>query len=274
MEKIKLDDGRITLIRGDCLEVMPKMKSGIIDLILADLPYGTTACKWDSIIPFDKLWDNYKRLVFNDSAIVLFGTQPFTSTLISSNLTMYRYSWIWDKAKSTNFMSAKLMPLLKTEDICVFSHSTCNSMSLHKMRYFPQGTIHVDKIVKNGKNVGGKVAKDRNAIFLANKEYRQSHTNYPKNILEFPNDNNPLHPTQKPVALMEYLIKTYTNENDLVLDNTMGSGTTAVACINTNRRFVGIEKDTDDKGNSLGYFDICIKRCEEALAERDKQKAA
>lgn len=243
----------IKLYKGDCLDIMPDLEDKSIDMILCDLPYGTTACKWDTIIPFELLWKQYERIIGNKSAIVLTACQPFTSVLIFSNLSLFRYCWIWDKNKATNFMSAKLMPLLRTEDIVVFSKSTCNSMSKIKMTYYPQGITEINKVVSNGKNVGGKVAQDRHAVFTEGKEYLQQFTNYPTNILFFPNDNNPLHPTQKPVALMEYLIKTYTNEGDIVLDNCMGSGTTGIACLNTKRNFIGIEKDEK-------YFEIAKNR--------------
>jgi site-specific DNA-methyltransferase (adenine-specific) len=241
------------IIHGDCLEIMKGIPDGVIDMVLCDLPYGTTACKWDVIIPFAPLWEQYERIIKHDGAIVLTSAQPFTSILITSNIKLFRYSWVWDKAKATNFMSAKLMPLLKTEDICVFSKATCNSMSKTKMKYFPQGIIKIDKEVTNGKNVGGKVAQDRHAVFAEGKEYIQEYTNFPKNILEIPNDANPLHPTQKPLALFEYLIRTYSEEEDKILDNCIGSGTTAEACINTNRRFIGIEKE-------LKYVEIARER--------------
>lgn len=240
----------------DCLEGMKKIDTESVDMILCDLPYGTTACKWDVLIPFIPLWKCYERIIKFDGAIVLTATQPFTSLLISSNIKLFRYTWVWDKARATNFMSAKLMPLLKTEDICVFSKSTCNSMSTHKMKYFPQGIVKVDMKVSNGKNVGGKVAQDRHAYFPEGKEYTQEYTGYPKNIIDFPNDDNPLHPTQKPLGLFEYLIRTYTKESDLVLDNCIGSGTTALACMNTNRNFIGFE-------NNPKYFEIAIKRLDD-----------
>ena len=246
------------LIHGDCLEKMKDIPDKSIDMILCDLPYGTTACKWDVIIPFEPLWEQYKRIIKDRGAIVLFGAQPFTSLLISSNFNMFRYCWVWNKNKATNFMSAQLMPLLKTEDICVFSHSSSNCMSKTKICYYPQGIIRIDKKVKNGKNVGGKVAQDRCAVFKEGKEYLQEYTNYPNNIIDIPNDMNKLHPTQKPVALLEYLIKTYTLEGETVLDNCAGSGSTGVACINTKRNFIGIEKD--DK-----YFEIAVDRITQAM---------
>lgn len=193
------------------------------------------------------------RVIKDDGAIVMTAFQPFTSKLICSNLKNYRYCWVWDKNKATNFMSAKLMPLVKTEDIVVFSKATCNSMSKIKMKYNPQGIIEVNKEVKNGKNVGGKVAADRNAVFHEGKVYTQKYTNYPTNILTIPNDSNKLHPTQKPLELMKYLILTYSDENDTVFDGFMGSGTTIVAAQELNRNAIGVELDKQ-------YFDISKER--------------
>jgi len=197
------------------------------------------------------MWEQLKRIIKPNGAIVMTASQPFTTTLIASNMKMFRYCWVWDKVKSTNFMSAKCMPLLKTEDICVFSHATANSMSRLKMEYNPQGISNVSWDKVNGKNVGGKVAEARGAKFKGS--YKQTTTGYPKNIIEMANDINKLHPTQKPVALMEYLMNTYTNEGETVLDFTMGSGTTGVAAKNLNRAFIGIELDE-------GYFDIAKDR--------------
>jgi site-specific DNA-methyltransferase (adenine-specific) len=241
----------IELMQGDCLVRMKEIPDGSIDMVLTDPPYGTTACKWDSIILLEPMWEQLKRIIKPNGAIVMTASQPFTTTLISSNMKMFRYCWVWDKAKATNFMSAKCMPLLKTEDVCVFSYATSNSMSKLKMNYYPQGIKAVDWDKTNGNNVGGKVAKARCAVFKG--DYKQKVTGYPKNIIDIPNDNNKLHPTQKPVALMEYLIRTYTNENETVLDFTMGSGSTGVACVNTNRNFIGIELDET-------YFNIAKNR--------------
>lgn len=249
-----------SLMLGDCLERMKEIPDGSVDMVLCDLPYGTTACKWDSVIPFDLLWEQYHRVTKPNAAIVLTASQPFTTALIASNMGEFRYTWVWDKNRATNFMSAKLMPLLKTEDVCVFSAASCNSMSKVKMPYIPQGITRIDRTVKNGKSVGGMVAKDRRAVFAEGKEYKQTQTGYPSNILCFDGDQARVHPTQKPVALMEYLIKTYTNEGETILDNTMGSGTTGVACANTGRKFIGIEMDT-------GYYEIAEKRIAEAYTK-------
>jgi len=225
------------IIHGDCLEVMRDIKSESIDMILCDLPYGTTQCKWDSVIPFDRLWLQYKRIIKPNGAIVLTASQPFTSALVMSNVDMFKYSWVWDKTTKTNHLNAKKQPLRRTEDILVFYKKQCT--------YNPQGLI--EGTFKNyrpnhfeyeaGEKVYGKQNKHNNI---------SEYTNYPDDVLCFSNSNyKSLHPTQKPVELFEYLVKTYTNEGELVLDNCIGSGTTAVACINTNRNFIGIELDED-----------------------------
>jgi site-specific DNA-methyltransferase (adenine-specific) len=210
-----------------------------VDLILCDLPYGTTQNKWDSVIPFDELWEAYGRVVKKDGAIVLTAAQPFTSTLIISNLKDFKYCWVWKKSKPTGHLNAKKQPLRNTEDVVVFYKS--------QPTYNPQGTRPTDVMVSR---------TNRGNYGECSKTTRQTVTGYPTTVLEFPTENG-AHPTQKPVALMEYLIRTYTNEGDLVLDNTMGSGTTGVASMNTNRRFIGIETDP-------GYFQIAEKRIEEA----------
>ncbi len=211
--------------QGDCLEVMKGIEDKSIDMILCDLPYGTTACKWDTIIPFEPLWEQYKRIIKDNGAIVLTASQPFTSALVMSNIKMFKYEWIWDKKISGNPLLAKYQPLKTHEDICVFSKKT------HK--YFPE--------MRKGKmrTKGGGKSK------LLNMEMSKSVNDdyYPISIIEYSNAKRGIHPTQKPVALFEYLIKTYTNEGDLVLDNTAGSGTTGVACKNTNRNFILIEQD-------------------------------
>jgi len=233
----------IKLLHGDCLELMKDIPDKSIDAIIADLPYGTTACKWDVVIPFEPLWEQYKRIIKDRGAIVLFGSEPFSSHLRMSNIKNYKYDWIWQKSRPNGFLNANKMPMKKHEIISVFSVGKCN--------YFPQDLIKKEKQNRNTgvENVYGKV----------NKEWKQevTYTNYPNSILVFNNPTNPQHPTQKPVALLEYLVKTYTNEGDIVLDNCMGSGSTGVACINTNRNFIGIEKD--DK-----YFEIAKSRIEKA----------
>ena len=235
----------VQLFKGDCLEVMGKLiERGVkVDCILTDPPYGTTTCKWDSIIPFDAMWERLNKLIKPNGAIVLFGRQPFTSELIRSNIKNFRYELIWEKEQATNFMFLKNQFGQCTENISVFYKK--------QPTYNPQ-MIPTDKPIKSCG--GNKSNTYKNQEFKGNKEIRFE--KYPLNILRFNRERKPIHPTQKPVKLLEYLIKTYTNENELVLDFTMGSGSTGVACINTNRQFIGIEKD--DK-----YFEIAKKRIEE-----------
>lgn len=225
----------INLYNGDCLEIMDKLivDGIVVDAIITDPPYGTTACKWDNVIPFEDMWERLNKLIKPNGAIVLFGSEPFSSLLRVSNLKNFKYDWIWDKKKPGAIGIAKFQPLRYTENIMIFN--------CHHSLYNPQ-MIETDKVIKS-KNYkksmsGGSGLK----VMDDTKEYNQK---YPKNIIEISNANqkNKLHPTQKPVALMEYLIKTYTNENETVLDFTMGSGSTGVACKNTNRNFIGIELD-------------------------------
>ena len=235
------------LFQGDCLDIMPLIPNKSVQLILADLPYGTTACKWDVIIPFDLLWEQYKRIIKDNGAIVLTASQPFTSALVMSNPKMFKYEWIWDKHIPRNFINAKIMPMQKHENVLVFGKG--------KLKYNPQMTLR-DKpvIVKNYSK------KDKDSVYKLNsdgsnsKSYTYTHRNPDTIILDcWEANKDKIHPTQKPVALFEYLIKTYTNEGDLVLDNCMGSGTTGVACVNLNRDFIGIEKDPK-------YFEIAVSR--------------
>lgn len=236
----------------DCLEGMKRIPDKSVDMILCDLPYGTTACKWDTIIPFEPLWEQYERVIKDDGAIVLTGAQPFTSNLIMSNTKLFKYALIWDKKKSSSALHAKIQPLRVHEDILVFGKK--------KTTYNPQmrkGKPRVDKkaIIKNGEAFGGKEI-ERN---YENKEGLY----YPKSILEISNasQKGKVHPTQKPVALFEYLIRTYTNENETILDNCMGSGTTAIACLNTNRNFIGFELDEN-------YHTVANERIAKHLIER------
>lgn len=215
----------IGLHQGCCLQLMENIEAQSVDLILCDLPYGTTQNKWDSIIPLQDLWAEYSRIC--RGAIVLAGSQPFTASLVMSRADWFRYSWVWEKSAATGHLNAKRMPMKQHEDILVFSKSAA--------RYNPQGLVPFNKIMRrgnNGTNFGASGA-----------ENFQEFTNYPRSILRFTSDPKPVHPTQKPVALMEYLIRTYTNPGDVVLDNCMGSGTTGVACVNTGRQFIGMEKD-------------------------------
>ena len=228
------------LINGDCLEEMKKIPEGSIDMILTDPPYGTTACKWDSIIPLEPMWEQLKRIIKPNGAIVMTASQPFTTTLISSNLKMFKYCWIWEKPKGTGHLNAKRIPMNNYEDIAVF--------------YKNPPTYNAQ--MTNGKPYKAKSGKSQFEGY--GKDNRKGNDNqglrYPKRVQKFNTiERRTLHPTQKPVALMEYLIKTYTNEGETVLDFTMGSGTTGVACKNLNREFIGIELDK-------GYFDIAKDR--------------
>lgn len=221
-------------MNGECLELMHSISDKSIDLILCDLPYGTTWAKWDEVIDFKLLWNEYKRIC--SGAILLFSSQPFTTQLINSNLKDYKYTWYWIKNIAGNYLNAKRQPLRQIEEINVFC----------KHNYYPQGTIECDKITRRGSGAKTTMINYKN-------EWKQTLTNYPTNILQYPLDKDKFHPTQKPVALLEYLIKTYSSEEDTVLDNCMGSGSTGVACINTNRKFIGIELDNT-------YFKIAEKR--------------
>ena len=242
----------IDLRQGDCLELMKDIPDKSIDMILCDLPYGTTACKWDTVIPFEPLWEQYNRIIKDNGVIVLFSQQPFTAQLILSNINLFRYEWIWQKTKSTGFMNAKKMPLKSHENILVFYKKL--------PIYNPQG-VKVGVHLKTGRSRKGN-SRNYGKTGCGNPDYIQTTSNYPKDIIIFSNPSNKghLHPNQKPVALLEYLIKTYTNEGDIVLDNCMGSGSTGVACINTNRNFIGIELDEN-------YFNIAKERIEKASLE-------
>lgn len=230
----------IKLLKGDCLELMKGIPDGSIDMILSDPPYGTTACKWDSIIPLESMWEQLKRIIKPNGAIVLTASQPFTTTLIASNMKMFKYCWVWNKGQGTGFLNAKKQPLKSTEDITVFYSKQC--------KYNPQmRTGFKPYECKQGKTKSQNYGKQTGAITKSNGE------RYPLNFIDFKRDKEKLHPTQKPVALMEYLIKTYTNEGETVLDFTMGSGSTGVAAKNLNRDFIGIELDEE-------YFKIAEKR--------------
>lgn len=235
----------IQLMQGDCLERMKEIPDGSVDMVLADPPYGTTACKWDSIIPLEPMWEQLKRVIKPKGAIVVTASQPFTTTLIASNMRMFKYCWVWEKQQPTGFLNARRYPLRAHEDIVVF----CSGM--HK--YNPQGLVKVEvnnsRKNKSGNGCYGQVNSD---------SYIQKEGNFPRSVLKMDRvTHGQVHPTQKPVALMEYLIKTYTHEGETVLDFTMGSGTTGVAAVNTGRSFIGIELDSD-------YFDIAEKRIQEA----------
>lgn len=232
----------MNLMHGDCLELMNTIPSGSVDMVLCDLPYGTTQNKWDSVIPFDLLWAEYRRVCRKGAAIVLTAAQPFSSVLVASNLKEFKYEWVWVKSKITGVLNAKKMPVRKHEQILIFSNAPTV--------YNAQGLIAKGTITKQGGN-------SDNYGCRSSVEYVQEWTNWPRDVLEIASEGNTVHPTQKPVALMEYLVRTYTNPGDTVLDNTMGSGTTGVACVNSGRNFIGIEMD--DK-----YFDIAKSRIEGA----------
>ena len=250
-------DSHGMLFHGDCLEIMKNIEDESIDMILCDLPYGTSACKWDSVIPFEPLWKQYIRIIKPFGAIVLFGSEPFSSALRLSNLDMYKYDWKWEKPNGANFLNFKYQPAKVHEDIMVFGKSATSYSKNGNMIYNPQmteGTPYNQKSGQqrqdNGHVLGSTVRSSIKQVYTEN-----NGTRYPRSIQRFPLDKDKLHPTQKPVALLEYLIKTYTNEGNIVLDNCMGSGSTGVACINTNRRFIGIELDEN-------YFNIAKERIE------------
>lgn len=239
----------INLMLGDCLERMKEIPDGSVDMVLTDPPYGTTACKWDSIIPFEPMWAQLKRITKKNGAIVMTASQPFTSALGASQISMLKYCWYWRKSRATGHLNAKKMPMKDVEDVLVFYSS--------QTTYNPQGLAPLDKVQKNSaSHIARGVTSDATSVVtggITKQTYTQESTGYPRQVLNFPSEGKTVHPTQKPVALMEYLIKTYTNEGETVLDFTMGSGTTGVAAKNLNRNFIGIELDE-------GYFNIAKER--------------
>lgn len=247
------------LLHGDCLELMKDIPDKSVDCIITDPPYGTTACKWDSVIPFEPMWEQLNRIIKDNGAIVLFGSEPFSSMLRCSNLKMYKYDWIWEKSRPTGYLEAKNKPMKIHEIISVFSKGASANCCKNRITYNPQNLIEINKKYKN--STATEIYGQRKCR-AKGKEGIQKYTNYPKTVLKFKNPSKTIHPTQKPVALLEYLIKTYTKENETVLDFTMGSGSTGVACVNTNRNFIGIEKD--DK-----YFEIAKNRIEQAEKEKE-----
>ena len=250
----------VTLMHGDCLEEMKKIPDGSVDMILADLPYGVTDNKWDFRIPLDVLWEQYERIITNNGVILLFGTEPFSSFLRMSNIRRFKYDWIWEKPSGLGFQHARNMPLKRHEIISVFSKAPIGHKSLlgdRRMKYFPQGVNeHLGKKVVDFRIHGNCLGPRPNQI---GREYEAS-GNYPVSVLKFKRDAG-LHPTQKPVALLEYLIKTYTNEGETVLDNVMGSGSTGVAAVNTGRKFIGIELDKK-------FYETAKNRIEKAIEEK------
>lgn len=251
----------VKLLQGDCLELLKDIPDGSVDMVLADLPYGTTACKWDTIIPFEPLWEQYKRLIKPNGAILLFGSEPFSSKLRMSNLEWFKYDWVWKKTRKLGFTNAKNKPMNDHECISVFSNGTCANKSENRMPYNPQGLIFYNRVVSGEKRCTADLVGHRFSRPSHKKKYIQEFTNYPSQIIEFNSESKPIHPTQKPVALLEYLIRTYTNEGETVLDNCMGSGSTGVSCVNTGRKFIGMELDP-------GYFEVAKRRIAEAQAQR------
>jgi len=240
---------------GDCLEIMPTIPDHSVDMCLTDPPYGTTACKWDSVIPFDPMWRELKRIVKPNGAICLFGSEPFSSALRMSNIKMFKYDWVWEKNCPTNHTLANCMPLKSHELISIFSEGKTyhKSRSLNPMRYFPQGLkkLKKEKIAMASDRFNPVTCNETPGKFRG--EYKITHTNFPRSILKYDWVPRRVHPTQKPVPLLEYLIKTYTIEGETVLDFTMGSGSTGVASKNLNRKFIGIEKEPK-------YYEIACNR--------------
>lgn len=234
------------LMNADCLQAMCVIPDGSVDLILCDLPYGTTRNKWDSVIPFEPLWAEYWRVLKTNGAVVLTAAQPFTSALVMSQPRAFKYQWVWEKSKVTGVLNAKKQPLRNHEDVMVFYRQ--------QPTYSPQGVEACSIRAGTGRFSSGKSSGNYGAISeTADGTYEQTQTNYPRSVLKIASEGKTVHPTQKPVALMEYLIRTYTDEGETVLDNCMGSGTTGVACKNTGRNFIGIERDPE-------YFRIASDR--------------
>ena len=243
----------IRLYKGDCLEVMKSIPDGSIDAIITDPPYGTTACKWDSVIDFDLMWEQLNRIIKPNGAIVLFGSEPFSSALRMSNIKNYKYDWKWIKSRPSGHLNAKRMVLKNIEDVLVFYKKQC-TYNPQFSKGKPNNVIHGK--VRESNHINNIYGNFKNSIQIV------TDLKYPKQNLYF-NQQDPrkiIHPTQKPVLLMEYLIKTYTNEGETVLDFTMGSGSTGVACVNTNRKFIGIEKDQN-------YFNIAQNRIMETMTD-------
>jgi site-specific DNA-methyltransferase (adenine-specific) len=247
------------LMQGDCLELMKQIPDKSVDAIITDPPYGTTGCKWDSVIPFDLMWTELNRVIKPNGAIVLFGSQPFTSALIMSNPKMFKYEWIWEKAVGSNFATVKYMPMKEHENVLIFGNGKVNyKPQMQERKGSCKGKIP-DYTNTKSKSIGLKT-EIYNSL-PSNRDGKKYDVLRNPSSVQFFNNRNAsdrgIHPTQKPVALLEYLAKTYTNENETILDFTMGSGTTGVACANTGRNFIGIEQDAK-------YFDIAKARIESA----------
>jgi len=240
------------LFNADCMDILPLIPDKSVQLILADLPYGTTACKWDSILPLEKLWKEYNRIIKDSGCIVLFSAQPFTTTLISSNIANYKYSWVWDKGTGTNFQQVKRQPMRYTEDICVFSYGSHLYNPIITEREKPKDYTNCKTLRSKNENINHFHSDETKLNVLRTHKY-------PSNIISISsqqkecNNLNRLHPTQKPLYLMKYLIQTYSNENDMVLDNTMGVGTTCLGAKELNRKFIGIEKE-------VKYYKLAVGR--------------
>jgi site-specific DNA-methyltransferase (adenine-specific) len=248
-----VNSDKLLLMHGCCLERMKEIADQSVNLILCDLPYGTTACSWDSIIPLPQLWDAYRRIITPTGAIVLTASQPFTSVLAVSNLEWFKYAWVWEKNRPTNFAHAKNKPMKKHEDILVFSPGTTvhKTQSPKRMTYNPQGVVDVA-----AKKVTKRASEKTDAFFSdrpSHGEFERSTSGYPNSILKFSTDQLGLHPTAKPIDLMRYLVRTYSNPDEIVLDNTMGSGTAGIAALREGRAFIGIERDDH-------YFEMSRER--------------
>ena len=251
-----------SLVNADCLEAMKYIADKSIDCIIADLPYGqigTTANKWDSVLDLNKLWAEYERIITDNGAIILTATQPFTTQLISSNLKLFKYEIIWVKSRPNGHLEAKNKPMRKHENILIFSKGASANGCKNRITYNPQGLVKVERYNRNSTDTDNYGSRKSRPVGLVTK---QEYTNYPTTIWEFGSEGKTIHPTQKPISLMKSLVLTYSNENDTILDNTFGSCTTGVACINTNRNFIGIE-------NNIDYFNISLKRVEEKRKEKD-----
>lgn len=247
MQETKIFEKATRLHHSDCLVGLSRVETGSVDLVLCDLPYGTTNCAWDSVIPFEPLWEQYRRIVKPAGALVLFAAQPFATALINSARKLFRYDLVWEKPSPVGFANSHRQPLRSHEQILVFYK--------RQPTYNPQGLIKLEKPVIRRGGKGGSVYRSMSG------ESVQQYTNYPRSVLHYPNRaERRYHPTQKPVVLLEYLIRTYTNPGELVVDNCMGSGSTAVACLNTGRRFVGFEKDPE-------YFAVARRRVDQKVAE-------
>lgn len=259
----------VKVFHGDCLARMREVESQSVHLILCDLPYGTTACAWDSVIDIEAMWEQYRRIVTPTGAIVLTAAQPFTSVLAVSNLEWFKYTWVWEKNRPTNFAHAKNKPMKKHEDILVFSPGTTvhASQSATRMTYNPQGLVDIKP-----KKVTKRASEKTDAFFAdrpGHREFERKQTGYPHSILTFATDQLGLHPTAKPIDLFRYLVRTYSNPGEVVMDNCLGSGTTGIAAVMEGRRFVGMERDDY-------YFNMSVDRitaAQEEMKNRSKPYA-